>query len=310
MSANEERRGPEPWAWAGFVVAGVYLGLLLYLGSRPGGHGAIRAWTLGPRLCGLSAFAIGVFGLGWSVWRRPFLQRRRLPALLAVGTVCALAPFPMPYPSSHAKRTSAVELELPVEGEWVVRFGGARFFDNPLVILADRCTALHLVQAPEGASLRAGGEPDVASDYLCFGAEILAPAAGQVVVAIDSEPDLAPSERRGASFPGNHVVLEIAPGEFLFLAGLQQGSVAVRAGDGVEVGAPLARVGSSGGAQFTAEPHLGMHLQDTPEPYWGEGIPWRLHRYRVGDREQRRGLPRGGLGPGGALLGERISRTP
>ena len=310
MSESSDKRGPEPWAWLAFGVAAAYMAMLVYLGSRPGGLGPVKVWGVGPPLLGFCAFGVALFGLVWSALRRPALQRRRLWALLAAGSVCALAPFPMPYPSSHAERPSLLEFELPVEGAWRVRFGGERFFDNPLVVLPDRCTALHLVREEEGERLVDGGSAARAEDHLGFGSAIAAPVAGRVVRASDGLPDRAPAERAEDPFPGNHLVLEVAEGQYLFLTGLQQGSLQVGEGEAVERGQALARVGCSGASRFTAEPHLAIHLQDTPEPHWGEGIPWSLRRYRSNGARIDRGVPRGGLEPSGQAVGELLERAP
>ncbi len=65
----------------------------------------------------------------------------------------------------------------------------------------------------------------------------------------------------------------IAAGFCVILAHLRRGSIAVAAGDSVEIGDPLARMGNSGNS---SEPHLHVHAQrglprDAPlggEPLW------------------------------------------
>ena len=90
---------------------------------------------------------------------------------------------------------------------------------------------------------------------------------------------------------GNYVVVEVAPREFLFIAHLQAGSVAVAPGDRVAAGQVIGRVGNSGNS---SEPHVHLHLQDTPTSYLGEGIPFFFHGYRVHGVETARGMPIGG----------------
>ncbi len=51
-----------------------------------------------------------------------------------------------------------------------------------------------------------------------------------------------------------------------------------------------------------------LHLQDTPEPWLGEGIPFHFHGYRQDRRLVERGMPRGGRGEG-RYRGERIEHA-
>ena len=69
---------------------------------------------------------------------------------------------------------------------------------------------------------------------------------------------------------GNHVVLDLGQGEYLLLAHFQQGSVRVKAGDRVDEGQLLGLCGSSGNS---SEPHIHVHLQDSPTALEGNGLP-------------------------------------
>jgi murein DD-endopeptidase MepM/ murein hydrolase activator NlpD len=87
-------------------------------------------------------------------------------------------------------------------------------------------------------------------------------------------------------------VLQVADRQFLFVAHLRRGSVAVAQGDRVAKGQMLGRVGNSGNS---SEPHVHVHLQDTPHAYLGEGIiPLYFHGYRSRKEEIDRGMPLGG----------------
>ena len=79
-------------------------------------------------------------------------------------------------------------------------------------------------------------------------------------------------------------------------------SIEVKEGDDVPQGQALAKVGNSGN---TSEPHLHIHLQDTPRAHVGEGIPLYFHHYRTGGRMVERGMPTGGFsldGPTGQVV--------
>ena len=61
---------------------------------------------------------------------------------------------------------------------------------------------------------------------------------------------------------GNHVVVQTAEHEFVYLAHFEQGSILVKEGDRVAVGDPLGHGGNSGNS---SEPHLHIHVQDQVE---------------------------------------------
>jgi murein DD-endopeptidase MepM/ murein hydrolase activator NlpD len=139
--------------------------------------------------------------------------------------------------------------------------------------------------------------------FLGFGAAVLAPVAGVVVVAEDGEPDHAARRsvvagipyllgqagrvRRGSrAIAGNHVVVAVTPtGPFVLLAHLRRGSVAVRPGSVVEAGALLAECGNSGNS---TQPHV--HVQASDSLHWesAKGVPI------VFSREGDDWMPRGG----------------
>jgi hypothetical protein len=54
----------------------------------------------------------------------------------------------------------------------------------------------------------------------------------------------------------------------------------------------LGRIGNSGN---TSEPHLHIHLQDSPNDDADEGIPLYFHHYRLGDQLIERGMHTGRL---------------
>lgn len=308
MSSEQvPRRRPEPWAWLAYLLALGYLGLLVYLGYRPGGNGPIAAYRFGPPVLAISALLVLAIGAAWSFLRRPFLQRRRRGAFLCALLVFGFVSYPIPFPSSHEGRKSQVVFRLPVEGEWTVFWGGDKREYNRLAAFSpDQRWGLHLVVTEEGQTHRDEGRAK--EDYYCFDRPVLAPADGVVVAARADLPDLEPRTPPGPGTPalGNHIVLEVAPEQYAFLSRLRSGSVLVAAGDAVIAGQELGRVGSSGFSRITPEPHLSVHLQDTPEPLWGQAIPWAFSDYRAGERQVERGLPRGGVDRAGELTGEKV----
>ena len=272
MSAEKPRL--ELWVRFAFGVMILTGFLVLYMGARPGGRGPILVYNWGPRILGPLALLTFAVGFGWSAFHRPLLRRGRLPALAGLALLVVGAGAHLPYPSSHEGKPSAVAFQLPVEGTWTVRWGGEGPGVNLLAPLPDRRWGLVLVVEQDGSTYTGDGRAP--ENYHAYGGPVLAPAAGRVVRVVDDLPDRPPGERARGEALGNYVVLEVAPGEFAFLAGLQPGSVQVAVGDTVEARQRLARVGSSAASWLTPEPHLALHLQDTPEPYWGEAIPLSL----------------------------------
>jgi hypothetical protein len=104
------------------------------------------------------------------------------------------------------------------------------------------------------------------------------------------------------------VILEVAPDEFLFIAHLRPSSIAVAPGDTLTLGQIVGVVGNSGN---TSEPHVHLHLQDTPASDAGEGIPFLFSDYvavATGEHMER-GMPQGGI-PRGNFVGDIIESRP
>ena len=116
--------------------------------------------------------------------------------------------------------------------------------------------------------------------YAIYGARVLAPCAGQVLLAVDGLPDLLVPEVDREHLAGNHVMLRCAEanthmnsGADVLLGHLRPGSVQVRAGASVAVGDWLGSVGNSGN---TGEPHLHVHAQrpgPVGAPLGGDPLP-------------------------------------
>ena len=151
-------------------------------------------------------------------------------------------------------------------------------------------------------SWRAAVATEAPEIFFGFGAPILAPCSGRVVIAHDGEPDhearrsqltlvpymLGQSGRARGGPPaiaGNHVVIATgADGPYILLAHLRKGSVKVAVEDHVQVGGAVAACGNSGNS---TQPHL--HIQATDSTDW----------------DQARGLPIAFRAPGApALPGE------
>lgn len=186
---------------------------------------------------------------------------------------------------------AAAAVPLPVEGRWFVRQGAFGPASHGGVWAWD------LTRVDEGMSLSAPPGSCRNADFFGWGAPVRAPASGRVLRSRGDLPDGSPCEVEEG--PANEVLMELEPGLALLLAHLRQGSVGVSAGDGLEAGAVVGRVGSSG---WSAGAHLHLALVRTRPP--GGTLPLALEEVRVGlnpgpddpwARELSRWVPREGF---------------
>jgi peptidase M23-like protein len=195
---------------------------------------------------------------------------------------------PLP-PDPRARYRLVTKLSLPFRGEWWVFWGGSTERQNYHVIAPDQRHAYDFVAWKQGATHRGDGTAN--SDYWDWGREILAPADGVVVEAVDGVHDNRPQVQvENPKAPaGNHVVLDLGHGEYALLAHMRRGSVRVHKGDHVRQGDVLGRCGNSGN---TSEPHLHFHVQDGPQLFIGvHGLQIVFHDYVADGRHVERGSP-------------------
>lgn len=157
-------------------------------------------------------------------------------ALLAVLAVEA-APFPrLVLPVRCTLGSACLIQKLPDHGPGPVR--------------ADhRCGTL-TTDAHDGVDFRIAD-----NDRFREGVPILAAAAGRVIRTRDGEPDLSIRERgtTGGRDAGNGVVIDHGGGWTTQYSHARRGSIAVRPGQTVAAGEPIALVGLSGNTEY---PHL------------------------------------------------------
>ncbi len=116
-------------------------------------------------------------------------------------------------------------------------------------------------------------------DWFAWSQPLYATGDGTVVDAVDAEPD----NIRGAKsffdagslksapmkFYGNYLVIDHGNGEFSLLGHIQKGSLAVKVGDKLTRGQPVAKIGSSGSSN---NPHVHYELR-TGRDLNVEGLP-------------------------------------
>lgn len=201
-----------------------------------------------PNSRALLVLLIAAFGFWW-IWS---------PRLGAIGFVasCAALAGVVAYERfnyrSAAKRwlerasRNPIVLQPPFEDRWRVAAGGPDPRHNHHTIVSDQYFAYDF--------LRDDGES--------WDQPILAPCDGMIVHVENRQEDAPPLESRSnRKYPfGNYVSIQ-TPRGYVLLAHLKHGSVAVRVGDTVRAGTPIARCGNSGNTRGS---HLHLHAQDQP----------------------------------------------
>ena len=200
-----------------------------------------------------------------------------------------IKPEPGEPSTKFEKYETQTVLRLPFDGEWFVFWGGRERKHNYHVDYENQRYAYDFLVKVDGATHV--GDPKDLDAYHCFGKAILAPAGGNVVVAIDGLPDQVPGEMDPANAAGNHVVIDHGNEEYSLLAHLKEGSVAVSEGDEVAQGQAIGACGNSGN---TTEPHLHYHLQNGRAFGEGHGLPTPFTDLVVNGEPSDRAEPVGG----------------
>ncbi|MDQ6787182.1 MAG: M23 family metallopeptidase [Acidobacteriota bacterium] len=136
-----------------------------------------------------------------------------------------------------------------------------------------------------GESFRNDGKTN--EDWLGFGASILAPAGGVVKEMRNTVDDNILGKKMFdfrlvfediKAFYGNYIIIDHQNGEYSLLLHLKKGSVAVKVGDKIKQGQPIAQMGISGDADYV---HLHYQLQNATEinneslPSYFSNFRWR-----------------------------------
>jgi hypothetical protein len=302
-SARGRARLSDRWIYGVAPLTALHVALVLTFRARPGGF-APALWILGPPVLLIATILLLVLALESAVRKRLAWSPRRLAGLACLCALTGANVLYRTYPSSHDATPSPVDLQLPLDGPVTIAWGGRTRAVNYHVISPPERWAYDLLITVDGRSYRGDGRS--LDEYYAYDRPVRAPAAGRVVAVFDGHPDARPGRPEPARRGGNTIMLEIAPGHYLVMGHLRSGSIRVQAGERVQAGDLVARVGNSGNS---SEPHLHLHVQDAPQPDAGEGIPFYFSRYVVlftGERVAR-GMPQGGM-RGARYLGDIIQR--
>lgn len=119
--------------------------------------------------------------------------------------------------------------------------------------------------------------PDLPSDWLGYGADVLAVADATVVAVRDDMAESASVSKNPkhvlADDAGNFVAIRLGDGRYAFYEHLRPGSVTVHPGQRIRRGDVLAELGFTGAS---TGPHLHFHVSDGPSRVASEGRPFTL----------------------------------
>lgn len=209
----------------------------------------------------------------------------------ANGNIVSLTPAPeWPLPDDPAAGfTSSVSYQLPFDGVWWTFWGGDTIIENYHTEARNQRHAYDLLIWKDGATHQADGTRN--EDYWVWGQPLFAPAAGTVISILDDLPENIPGTLAPEPHPaGNHIVLQTAEAEFVYMAHVQPGSIRVQPGDQVMAGTPLALTGNSGNS---SEPHLHIHVQNQADFYAPDafGLPLLFSNYTADGADVGSGTP-------------------
>jgi hypothetical protein len=181
------------------------------------------------------------------------------------------------------------KLRPPFRGTWTAhnaaRDGKNAHFTNP-----NQRFAVDWVRVgPDGRTFKSDGRSN--ADYLAYGEEALAPAAGTVALVVDGVPDNVPGQRDPYFVPGNSVAIDLGDGEFAIYAHLIPGSARVKVGQRVAAGDVVGRVGNSGNS---SEPHLHFQLADHARLAEAAALPCQFAGALLDGRKVDRATPTDG----------------
>jgi len=177
--------------------------------------------------------------------------------------------------SAYAVRDGVdrIELQFPLKGRmFVIGQGGDAIILNGHHGHPAQRYALDIIAINAAGHNASVLFPDSADDYVVWSAEVISPCDGEVVWARDGLED-APGAQRDRDTPAGNVVAIDCGDATVFLAHLQNSSVAVSEGQRLSAGDHVGLVGNSGN---TTEPHLHFHAE--AGPFQGEqsenpGVP-------------------------------------
>lgn len=161
-------------------------------------------------------------------------------------------------PAKFERNTT--KLRLPFDGTWLTFWGGTEKAQNYHVTTRVQQGAFDFLKlGKNNRSYQRSGTRN--EDYYAFGQPLFAVCEAVVYEVNTGVDDNRPTQMNPAQPLGNSIMLKTENDEYIVYAHLENGTVAVKAGDKVTKGQYLGNCGNSGNS---SEAHLHLHIQDGP----------------------------------------------
>lgn len=165
------------------------------------------------------------------------------------------------FPSLSGK--NAIAVNSPFASESYMYHAGHNTMINYHVAYPSQKYALDMTTLHSDGTENTGDKKSL-ENFACFGATLVAPVAGEVVIVVSDLIDqpIGGSDPKNAA--GNHIVIKSDETHFAMLAHMKKDSARVAVGEIVNVGKELGACGNSGN---TTAPHLHFQMQTLANPY-------------------------------------------
>jgi hypothetical protein len=126
------------------------------------------------------------------------------------------------------------------------------------------------------------GDPKDVNSYFGYGQNVLAVADARVAAVVDKFknqiPGVLPTKITLEEIDGNHVVLDLGNGQYVFYAHMQPNSIIVKEGDMVKKGQVIGKLGNTGN---TSAPHMHLHVMAQPYTLGSNGLPYVFDQFNL-----------------------------
>lgn len=294
------------WEWWSRIALGMtalmFVSWLLVLAKLGEPSVYVHAYAI-PTLSFLTIPLI-FFGLLRTLFRPPAIRKSRtiaFGALLVTGLLGSKDMFAVPLSTEDWRSQSTYR--VPFEEEAITVAGGDDIDRNPNASHAATRWAYDFAFVGEDGR-RAKLDGNENEDHYCWAKAVVSPVDGEVVEYASDIEDNRPGEVNYDSPMGNYVVIEVEPGEYVYLTNLRQNTVTARPGEAVLAGQKVGECGNSG---WSLSPHVHLRAQTTRR-LPSEGLPLRFDCAIVNGERVDEAMPRGATAE--ANDGDRVAPCP
>lgn len=227
------------------------------------------------------------FLLGFvDIFRNPAVFLQSPYMLLGMPWIHFKHRFNLPSIDNYTPQTDFI---LPFSGEWLVVNGGIdKQTSHSWGIPNQRYAYDFFIVDAEGKSF--SGDNKVVENYYCYGKDVLAPADGEVVSAVNKHPDSnvygnGTAECKAHDIRGNHIIIRHSKKKYSLIAHLKPGSITVKKGQRVTQGQVIANCGNSGN---TTEPHIHFQVSESKNFFASASLPIKFKNVIVKENSKTR----------------------